>query len=682
MAKFRRNVLTKDSKEENLNDLIHDNMSKEELSEFLNKLRVTIRANKSTKSSVRFSDGYMERLAFSLLDHYDTVQDKETARKALEVLGDELIKSHNGDKLDDLSKLKDSYKKGSELIYRIHAKTLIEGNAKIPDNISIRYIKSLLIQKGTTNASNLLFDNNIVNFLIRLGESNFSIEKPDEYEKLIGDLLIDPIQNNPTLAQDPRISHNRGLLDIAIQYVRSLDKNPNRSDIDSVKVLKTIKNVFGEYIDSLPEAEKAYIEKRLNKYSAFEFKSLKKDITAYTSFAEFMADTSSKAQIMQDPVAPHTVYPVNPINHGSKVDNVMMDDDKFRAIQDAVLRLRQRNPLISVGTVLVGVQDPFKGYILFPLENIQYQVEYDAKNAATSQIGSNLLMSEIFGNTKGGALYIMTKQNADQVFSVTDPNQIGTNNGPGTRTISKTNRPGLVTVHHYTQAGFAGYESMVFDAVDDIVANPSINREYRRPRVNIRRPVGNPTPNHNRPQGNGTRANGATARPVQIIYNVQTSRNPSDFDDLGICVDDLRAVKTGPSEIVQYSDELVADVQNKYANGQGVQDAKEFKLLDHVIEKMFIDGQSMQDICLDIANKYGVDPMQAFIYVKGVTGSMAKLDPTHATEKLKSLYRTEIDRMKKEMEDMKLSKASKETRLEELTKRAEEIKKMYGGEDR
>ncbi|MCR5186292.1 MAG: hypothetical protein K6D97_04155 [Clostridia bacterium] len=97
-------------------------------------------------------------------------------------------------------------------------------------------------------------------------------------------------------------------------------------------------------------------------------------------------------------------------------------------------------------------------------------------------VGSNLLMSEIFGNTKGGALYIMRKDVADGVYSVTHLNRPGTNNGPATRTDSKNGTSGLVTVNHYTMAGYLGYLSMVFDALDDIIADPTINRHYYVPR--------------------------------------------------------------------------------------------------------------------------------------------------------------------------------------------------------
>ena len=628
---------------------IHAGMTKEELAELKAIVIKYLREGKTVKASPKVNLNYIEVCAEKLLNNYDSMEDKEATLTILEAIGNHIIekKGATATELTDLNDLDKSYRREAELLRKIHAKTLIEGNSQIPANFSKKYFDEMILIHGF-NAPTLIEDAEVVSFIRKLGESEFAMEKPEDFKGIVEDFIMYPLQNLADPAGNPRISQNSDLLRISIQYLRSLDESKT-ADIDMKLLVSTIRKVFGSYIETLSPKEREVLEEDFNKYSGFVYRALTKDITEYASYEEFMRDAGLVSTVVeQDPVEEHDTDPRPREHQNENQDNVMSNEDKFKAIQDAVENLREVNPRISVGPLLVGVQPPFTNYVLFPLQN---RTEMVVEGNPTS--GSNLVFSEVFNNTRGGALYIMTKQNADYVFSFTDPNNPGTNNGPATRTSAKSNRPGVVTIHHYTGDGYFGYLTMVLQALNTIRQNPDANREYRR----------------------------TNDRMMELFadYNHRGLRTNTNPLDLIVDIDELRRVPADATQHNNYVDSRISTLKTKYQDKKGAEGAEEFKLLDYVLEEIFINGRSHSEICQEIADTYGVDKQQAIAYVRGTAQGISRLDPTHATELLKKLYTNEINRLNQEVRSMKMDAADRVNRIRQLEKSREELSELYGG---
>ena len=627
-------------------------MNDEELNELYKRVNELIKSQRTTKANINNSERILIEVANNILTFYDLMDNKKRLNDILGKIGNELIRKHKNEILKN-NKNNKPINKTMDLLYKIHAKTLLETDQRpdLPEFFSKDYFRDVLVNGYKTDVDNYIFDEKIINFLEKLGESDFSVEKPEEYRSIIDAIVIDQLRNNTKVQGDKRVSENKTIINILIQYARSL--SANKSNLEVRSIIDLMEENFSDYIDSLPENDRNFILERINKYGAFKAQALSKDITQYTSYADFI-NGINQVMVQQDPNAPHIPVPRVIVNSGSKTDNVMSDDRKFKAIQDAITYLRQKyNPNITVKEILVGYQPPFKGYILFPIEKVNYAL--DMKNRRDNDVNcDNFVISEIFGNTQGAALYIMTKNKSDYVFSMTNPANPGKNNGPSTRLGARFSGNGILSVRHDTGPQ---YETTLIERLDALIQNPTLSsRTYKKPKKNKSKTTITRAKS-------GIKAASAKQNKTSIFYN------------LGIDMAELNNAPSDMNSLEEYVSETRKDMMFKYGNDP--KKVPEVKLLDYCLKEIFIKGKDSVTIANELASQYGIDPTQMIIYMKAKTIGVASLDQEYVKDSLRVMYKKETEKLKNARKGIKITIEEKEEELNSLRDRMSKIKDMF-----
>lgn len=623
-------------------ETISPDMTSESLKEYKTYITKIVRDRNSTRNRIKGMEKFLLESANKFLASYEQISDNETLNKILEEIANEIIRSHRGEILDDLADLEKTYKKMGT-IYKIHSRVLIDGRMDIPKNFSSRYLQGIIETRfGQDMPDNILYDEKIVDLLQRMGETFVdSSERYTKYIKIIEEFVIDQLKNNPDLKNDPKINSNPNIVKIVVQYARALSMRADKSQLEVNEALSLINTNFSEYISGLLPRDQEFINSAIGKFSPFKLRYLKKDITDYQSFDEFMENAQIK-ELSHAPVEEHVPNPLPIVNHKTKTDNVMSNDNKFKAIQKAIVHLRETNPNITVGNVLIGYQDPFKGYIIFPLEKTIGDIQ-QGKKEIDSEYGTNIAISDVFSNVKGGALYVMNKNNIEKVFSVENSEGIIQNNGPATRTIAKRSIPGVVTVHHYTQQGMDGYQTMVNQAVDNLIANPDIiDKEYKVPNKTIK----------------GVK--GTKKRDLSPKIN---------FEDV------KKAPKTVDNDTVkEYMSATLESMQEEYRSKTSKPPC--YSILDYCLRQMVFEGMTLYSITEQLAKEHNQDSFQMFNYVRANVAAANDMDKSYVTKSLVKMYRKEIkalNRRKQQLSEKVETKTMEEKQLRENIMRTKEF---------
>ena len=497
-----------------------------------NEIRKLIR---DQKSSIRKGYGNISYLIYEaneILNSYDISNDSPILNDILREIGDEIMRVKGAEKFDDLENwIKTQKGETRELITKIHSNTLFD-NKEIPFNMSLEYLRRILSARVTKDNPSI-YDEKTVNFIYKMGDSEFSVQNTDKYREIVENIIVYPLENDLSISQDSKIIKNPNIVKILLDYAGSYKLD---SDALNIKlVIDLIEDKFEEYLKNLSPNDRINYDKRVQRvknFKAFKVQQLSNDICSYSSFDEFMENIPQR-KVEQEAIPP-AQGTRNAFRSGtSRKDNVMSNDEKFNGIRNLVEHLRKKDKNIAVKNVLVGYQKPFKDYIMFPIDN------------------TNLVALEAFNNNKGAALYLMDKDVVNEVLSIKDSGStIKNNNAPSTRRDAKV-LSGVVTVEHNTKIPFSEYEKMIFEAAEQLIANPRYNNNYK--------------------SANSKDINSKKEKTIKTpIQAKRESKNVIDkfgYDKLGINIEKVKAeesivIPINTEDVEKTKKELIKDYKN------------------------------------------------------------------------------------------------------------------------
>ena len=678
-----------EKRENNEKYVIVPDMSLQELQKIKLEINAAIRSNKAARPKDKYTLSQLPFIANQILAIYKEHPEKAVLNDILTEIADYMIKVNHGEKLDDLRdiKMESTFKK--ETLYSIHALTLFEGNKEIPKNFSIGYFAELInTRKGTskTDVDKLIYDEEVLKFIENLGK-DFRIKNPKQYLDIVSAVVYNPIKNNPSIAADPRVNENERILNILVNYARAYkdlaDEQKVNRDLEIGEIVSIIQIDFASLIGKmLPGFWDVLKNKIQDCFDGLQLQRLPRDITSYTSYADFITDVNKNIVNPVGP-APHTVQPRVILNQGSHAGG-MSDDDKFLAIQNLVKKLRQKDPDLVIPTVWVGYKSPFEGYIVFPFEKRHLANLEPMKEREEGSVYS-VVISDTFDD-KGGCFRVMDRGSVTAVLG-SDRNAKGPYiQGAPTRTASNSIQ-GVIAMEHTRKRGFNYYEEMIEEGVEEVKINPTVSfGKILRLKITDTKGINARIKNRQAQQAQ-QKATTTPVAPVQQTTTVvkpavpATPKFPTDkfgYDKFGINLVELRLTdpytSTNGKQQARKRVQIVADMKAKYGYGRN----PGLDLLDYCLEEMLVSGKHMVDIVSELAAKpeYSHIPdarNKMYAYVKNMVVVAVDNDPDYPNEKMKEIYEREIKALneKSAVLDTEIAdKNAKRTALVENTKKA------------
>lgn len=644
---------------------INNQTTKNELVQIRRTVNNAIKSMGTTKPSDKDTINQLPNIASQILKIYDKSENKAVLTAILDDIANYMIKSNDGEELEDLNDLNKRLKGKMKILYGIHARTLFEGNKPIPKNLSVGYLEEILSTRreaGLFTETNALYDVEVLKFVENLSK-DFRVENKETYLEIVNEMIYKPLVQNPEMLKDERINQSKSVLTALVDYVRTYkdvsDEKGENHDYDLAKVIVLIKSNFNDLMEKISPNYWETLSKKLEDcFDGFAFAMPSKDITQYSSFAEFIDDINTQQINTVAPLS-HVPVPRIVINQRPSTKG-MSDDDKFKAIQELVKKQRGSSPDLIIPTILVGYKAPFEGYIVFPFErqSVFDKTPRDNEDDRTY----NLVISDTFGTSKGGSFRTMTRSNIPVVLG-SDRNA----QGPAVQGVAMRkdsyNIPGVIAVDHRRDNGFGYYVEMIDEAVNELKDNPTAcfgkSLKVKISELNGKAPVNNTVYKTAAPKAPQVPQVPAQAPSTPIVQpRVIVNGNPTDkngYDKLGINLEKVyrsAPIKSSNAPRQEMARNImIKDLKDQYGYGRN----PGLDLLDYCLEEMLISGKNMVEIVQDLAEREEYKsisgPTKAekdlafnrmYSYVKNMIIVAVDNDPDYPNEKMKEIYEKAI----------------------------------------
>lgn len=655
---------------------IHGDTSEKELKEIKKTLISAIKSTKSTLPTRIDVISQIQRLANEAISVYETNENKEIIASILDIIGNYLIESNKGDKINDLSNLR---AKGDikSLLYSIHAITFFEGEKSIPENVSLKYLEDVINTRKANNKSiseRLIYDPATIRFIERLG-SEFRIKNPEAYAQIVKSIIYNPIRNNVSVRTDPRINgkndmqdyscrdmQSRKILEILINYgetLRTLEESDKSNQIEIDQLGGVTKATFREFIAFIKEKDPSYygfVNKKFKNLGCFEVHMPAKDITEYKSLAEFLAEANITTVDTVDPKT-HTPVQRDIYNHRTDPDG-MSHDEKFRAIQELIKEQRKTTENLVVPTVMIGYKEPFKDYIVFGFsrESTSDFEELEGTELESDPI-YNMSVSDYFGSPKkGGCSRVLVNDKINDVF--------GTNKSSNSTPVQGVSKrqdtysiPGVISLIHNITNGFRYYVEMLDEAVDELRVNPStcFNKALK---VKIsdafNRPSKKAIVRAMKAQPKTMKVPDKTPKTVKVTPVPKEKKvietDEYGYDKLGLNLEEIkRSIPYRPDNMKKQEEvrtKMVDTLKSQYGYGRN----PGLALLDYCLEEMLVSGKSIVKIADELSRKEGYRDLpeaydKMYSYIRNMIIVAVDNDPDYPNEKMKEIYERELDKL-------------------------------------